>query len=444
MNRLPNRLKSVVCLLYSVIHRQAAVVIAALFLTLVFYAAHLMTKYGPPIGWAYSGPDYFLPPNSPPLSPSPPENIPVTGKFLPNQTIIEVLLEQGLSRPLANQIVESALPVYNLAKVRAGREYHLHFTPDGEFCDFRYPVDDEHYLTVYHDVAQDCLIPVMKEYPFVTRVEPVSAVIDSSLYESIMDIGEKDWLAVDLADIFGSDIDFYTDIQKGDSFRVLVEKKYLDDQFVKYGTVLAASFSNRQKLITGFRFEDENGKAAYYSPDGESLKKSFLKSPLKFGYRITSRFSYARRHPILKIVRPHLGVDYAAPIGTPVQAVASGIVTVAGTNGASGKMVRIRHAKNYETMYLHLSKVAVKVGDRVGQGDLIGRVGSTGLSTGPHLDFRIQRFGKPLNPTKVVFPPGPPVPPNRFAQFAVLRDELMAQLEQINPVEQLMADDGPR
>ncbi len=440
---LLNRIRCIIHSLYSLLRRQVAVVLAACFLVVVFYVGYIMTEYGPPIGWAHSGANYLLPPG-PARLPPPVENRAVTGKFLPNQTITEVLLEQGLSRTLANQIVASARPVYDLAKVLAGQPYWLYFTPEGDFRDFRYPVDSERYLTVYHHVGKDCLIPVMKEFPFKMRIESLSAVIQSSLYATILEIGEKDPLAVELADIFGSDIDFYTDIQKGDSFRVLIEKKYLDGRFIKYGTVLAASFMNRQKVITGFRFEDENGKPGYYSADGKSLKKAFLKSPLKFGYRITSRFSYARRHPILKTVRPHLGVDYAAPIGTPVQAVASGIVTFAGAKGANGRMVQIRHSKGYETMYLHLSKIAVKSGARVGQGDLIGRVGSTGLSTGPHLDFRIRRYGKALNPTKVVFPPGPPVPAERFEQFAAVRDELMFQLEQIDPPEQMMADGGQR
>ena len=242
-----------------------------------------------------------------------------------------------------------------------------------------------------------------------------------------MDAGEKDQLALDLADIFGSDIDFHTDLQKGDSFRVLLEKKYLDGKFSKYGSILAADFVNQQKMLTGIRFEDENGKPAYYAPDGSSLKKSFLKSPLKFG-RITSRFSMARRHPILKTVRPHLGVDYAAPIGTPVQSVAVGVVTGAGYSGGNGRMVRIRHSGGYETMYLHLSRIAVKSGARVAQGECIGSVGSSGLSTGPHLDFRIRQHGRAINPAKVIFPPGAPVSTAQFARFTALRDSLMDDL----------------
>ncbi len=351
----------------------------------------------------------------------------IVGSFEKNQTFTQVLLQQGLPLPLIHQIIESTRPVYDLAKVKAEQLYWLCLTPDGKFSNFRYPVDDERYLTVYHDASNDSLVPVLKNFQYETRVETVSAVIQSSLFASLADIGEKDQLALDLAEIFGSDIDFNTDIQKGDSFRLLVERKYLDGEFKKNGTILGAAFVNSGKEFVGILFEDENGKPAYYAPDGKALKKSFLKSPLKFG-RITSKFSMARKHPILKIVRPHLGVDYAAPTGTPVQSVGTGVVLNAGRSGASGKMVTIRHSGGYVTKYLHLSRIAVKPGERVGQGDVIGNVGSTGLSTGPHLDFRVFKNGKAINPQKVIFPPEPPVSSARFASFAAVRDKRIDDL----------------
>lgn len=351
----------------------------------------------------------------------------VSGIFQSRQTITDVLTEQGLAVELTNQIVDCARPIYNLARVKAGQPYWICFTSDGAFRDFRYPIDDERYLTVYHDIGQDRLTPVIKNFPFETRAESVSAVIEESLFSSVMDIGEKDQLALDLAEIFGSDIDFYSDIQKGDSFKVLIEKKYLNGNFAKYGAILAATFSNNHKAFTGYRFQDENGKPAYYAADGKSLKRSFLKSPLKFA-RISSKFSRARMHPILKILRPHLGVDYAAQIGTPVQAVGAGVVTAAGSSGGSGNMVKLRHSGGFETMYLHLSRIAVRSGAKVTQGQVIGYVGSSGLSTGPHLDFRVLRHGKAINPLKVIFPPGAPVQPKAFESFASLRDKLNYEL----------------
>jgi murein DD-endopeptidase MepM/ murein hydrolase activator NlpD len=364
-------------------------------------------------------------------APPPPEFKEVEGTFRRNQTITQALLQQGLSGTLIQQIVDCARPVYDLKIVKADHPYFLYFTQDGTFRDFRYPVDDTRYLTVYHDVAQDRMVPVMKNFKYEIRLKTVSAVIEDSLYASIVGIGEQYQLAMDLADIFGSDIDFNTDIQRGDSFRALVERRYLDGKFAGNGAVLAASVSNKQKVLSGFRFEDEKGKPAYYAPDGKALKRSFLKAPLKV-FRITSRFSLARMHPILKVVRPHLGVDYAAPIGTPVQAVGAGVVVRAGRSDGSGKMVRIRHSGGYETSYMHLSRIAVKVGARVSQGEIIGNVGSTGLSTGPHLDFRIFKHGTAINPAKVIFPPGKPVPPDKFDRFAALRDKLNSELQMTN------------
>jgi murein DD-endopeptidase MepM/ murein hydrolase activator NlpD len=355
----------------------------------------------------------------------------VIDSFRPNQTITEALAQHGLSDSLIKEIVDCARPAYNLAKVKTRQLYSLCMTPEGKFRDFHYALDDKRYLTVYHDRTRDRLVSEVKDIKYDTQVESVSAQIDSSLFASIERIGEKDQLALDIAEIFSSDIDFNTDIQKGDSFHALVEKRYLNDELIGYGAILATSFSNKQKTFMGFRFDDENGKNAYYGPDGKSLKKSFLKSPLKFS-RISSKFSNSRMHPVLRIVRPHLGVDYAAPAGTPVHAVGTGTVTSAGWNGGSGRMVKLRHSGGYETMYLHLSRIAVKSGSRVSQGEVIGSVGSSGLSTGPHLDFRVYRHGKAINPLKVVSPPGAPIPSAQFDQFVAVRDSLLAQLRITN------------
>ncbi len=363
------------------------------------------------------------------ISPEPPkpQMKEIMDTFRPNQTITDVLLKHGLSSQMVYDLVECARPVYNLAKVKAEQAYWLCFTPEDELQYFRYAVDDEQYLEICQDEEQNCFVPRMESFPYEIQLDRVSAEIQDSLFLTVIKLGEKQQLALYLADIFGWDIDFYTDIQKGDSFELLVEKKYLDGEFKKYGAIWAASITNRGKEFVGFRFPDQNGKDAYYDQDGKALKKSFLKSPLKYA-RISSRFSYARRHPILKIVRPHLGVDYAAPTGTPVQAVGAGVVVTAGTKGANGKMVKLSHAQGYETMYLHLSRIAVRQGARVSQGEVIGYVGSTGLATGPHLDFRISRHGNFINPTKVVFPPLPPVAPDSFEQFAAHRDVLANRL----------------
>jgi murein DD-endopeptidase MepM/ murein hydrolase activator NlpD len=364
------------------------------------------------------------------LLPSLPKIRSIDGYFEKNQTITQVLLAEGLSIETAHKIVNAAKPVYNLARVNAGRLYQLYFNEDDQLQDFRYYVDEDRYLTVSHDAENDVYIPAMENHVYETRVEHISGSINSSLFAAVSEIGEKQSVAVELSDIFGSDIDFNTDTQKGDSFRALIERKYLNGELSKNGAILAASFTNGGKTYTGLRFADENGKPAYYAPDGSAMRRAFLKAPLKV-IRITSRFSTARLHPIYKVVRPHLGVDYAAPTGTPVQAVGSGTVTSAGwTTGGGGNTIVIRHSNGYETRYLHLSKILVKRGARVGQGDIIGHVGSTGASTGPHLDFRVYRSGKAIDPTKVVFPPGNPVAREKMAEFAELCAGLMNQLNE--------------
>ncbi|NWG13081.1 MAG: peptidoglycan DD-metalloendopeptidase family protein [Acidobacteria bacterium] len=351
----------------------------------------------------------------------------IVGAFHRNANITETLLGHGLDREQVLRMVQDSMPVYNLAKIVAGRPYWVDVTADGgELRMFRYPLDEERYLTVYRQ--QDRYVPEIKRFPFETKVELVSGTIKDSLIGAVTASGEQERLALDLAEVFMWDIDFYTDPQPGDTYRLLVEKKYLGGKCVSYGAILAARFTNQGRDFTAFRFECRPGVSEYFDWNGTALKKSFLKSPLKYA-RVTSRFSPARMHPILRIVRPHPGVDYAAPAGTPVVAVGSGRVISAGSTSQGGKMVRIRHAGGYETYYLHLMRVAVHPGAEVSQGQLIGYVGSTGLSTGPHLDFRITQHGRFVNPAKVIFPPSPPVPADSFARFASLRDPLHLALE---------------
>lgn len=406
-------------------HRLFSILLLALVGTVLSFGVYLIVERARPLGLANSKPPV---PVIPPPLPKP-QLTEIVDTFKAKQTITDALVRHGVSSQEVFEMVGSARRVYNLSKIKTGDYYWLYLSPEGQFRYFNYLVDEEKYLTIYRD-QENRFVPVMKPIRYDISVEPVSGVIEDSLFMSMLDAGEQEGLALELAGIFGCDIDFYTDIRKGDSYRLLVEKRYLNGEFKNYQAILAASITNQGKQFFGFRFEDVNGKPAYYGSDGKALKKSFLKSPLKFA-RITSRFSRARLHPILKIVRPHLGVDYAAPVGTPVQAVGGGVVTAAGQTAGSGKMVRLRHAGNYETMYMHLSRISVRPGARVAQGTVIGYVGATGLATGPHLDFRVWQRGKPVNPTKVIFPPAPPVPASSFARFAVLRDGLRSRLEQI-------------
>ena len=267
------------------------------------------------------------------------------------------------------------------------------------------------------------------------RVEAVSGEVRRSLFESVDALGESAQLVLELVEMFSSEFDFTADTRPGDRFRLLVEKRYAGDEFVDYGQVLVAQYVSDGKVLTGIGFEPTGGRSGYYDLGGRSLKKTFLKSPLEFT-RVTSGFTYARPHPILGGVRPHLAVDYAAPVGTPVRAVADGSVLVAGWNGGNGIQVHLRHRSGYETVYNHLSKLApgVRAGGKVTQRQVIGYVGSTGLSTGPHLDYRVAKDGRFVNPLGEKFIPGQPLDGAERNRF--LRDarELTRRLEDAAPL----------
>jgi len=266
------------------------------------------------------------------------------------------------------------------------------------------------------------------------RVEVVSGVVQRSLFDAVERTGESARLVLSLVEIFSSDFDFTADTRAGDRFRLLVEKRYAGDAFVDYGRILVAQYASGGKTLTGVGFERPSSRFAHYDLAGQSLRKSFLKSPLEFT-RITSGFTYARPHPILGGVRPHLAIDYGAPVGTPVRAVADGVVVHAGWNGGNGIQVHIRHRSGYETQYNHLSRIApdLRVGVHVRQKQIIGNVGATGLATGPHLDYRVAHNGTFVNPLSEKFIPGEPIPTAARADFTRHARELVARLETAAP-----------
>lgn len=242
---------------------------------------------------------------------------------------------------------------------------------------------------------------IATEAPISVKETVVSASIESSLYESIRAAGEGPQLVQSLVDVFQWDVDFFA-LRKGDSFSLLVEKKFSGSDPSGYGPILAARFVHAGKMYEAFRFEQPDGRAGYYTSNGTPVRKQFLKAPLKFS-RMTSGFTRKRFHPILKVHRPHLGVDYGARTGTPVMTTADGVVTFAGSGRGEGNFIRIRHNSRIETAYLHLSRFAkgLKKGTKVEQGDIIGYVGSTGLSTAPHLDYRVRDNGQWINPLEL-------------------------------------------
>ncbi len=275
-----------------------------------------------------------------------------------------------------------------------------------------------------------------------TRVIALAGEVRDSLFVSVERLGESPALTARLVTLFEWDFDFAADSLPGDQFRCLVEKRYVGDSLLGYGDILIAQYSSAgRSLLTSVAFAEGSGRREYYDASGRSVRKMFLRAPLDFT-RITSGFSHARHHPILGGLRPHLAVDYGAPVGTPVRAVADGVVTQAGWDGGFGLTITIRHARGYETMYNHLSKMDVRRGERVRQRQVVGRVGTTGLATGPHLDYRVRKGGVFVNPLGEKFIPGSPVPAHRREAFTAQVKSLLERLESQAPFPPRAAGSG--
>ena len=315
---------------------------------------------------------------------------------------------------MANQCKQ----VFSLSRLRKGQPYRV-FCEDGEFSRFEYEIDKNKYLSVLRE--EGGYKAVLNDIKYEYQTIRVDGEIEDSLYAAVRKAGEHPALAVELADIFGWEVDFIRDIRKGDSFTALVEKRYRDGKFKGYGRILAAAFINKGDRYEGFLYPDMDGTRQYYTSEGRNLRRAFLKAPLSFR-RISSNFSLRRFHPILKKYRPHYGIDYAAPIGTPVHAIGDGVVTTVTRGKGAGKYVKVRHKNGYESAYLHLSrfKKGIKRGKKVRQGDVIAYVGSTGYSTGPHLDFRMKKNGSYINPRKATNPRAEPVTGKRLGDFQKL------------------------
>lgn len=321
-------------------------------------------------------------------------------------TLSDILGGYNISPAEIHKLREEVKPVYDLAKIKAGQEIRIYSSPEGELTSLEYDMDGENYLHIQK--INGVYTAEIKKIPYEYRIKMIWGIIEDNPISAVRKENEGVQLALNLADIFDWDIDFTYDLRRGDSFKIIFEKKFLHGKFHSNGTILAAEFTNQGKIFQAFRYTyHDTTESDYFDLEGESLRKQFLKSPIKFR-RISSRFSSRRLHPIRKVFRPHYGVDYAANIGTPVRAAASGTVIFAGWNRASGRMIRIRHNNNYETFYLHLRGYKVKKGTKVKSGDTIGWVGSSGESTGPHLDYRIKHRGEYINP--LTFNPKPVKP----------------------------------
>jgi murein DD-endopeptidase MepM/ murein hydrolase activator NlpD len=353
------------------------------------------------------------------------------GQIQRNMTLSDVLSAYDLSHDLIHQLVAVAKPVYNLRKVIAGNRFELEKLPNGTLKTFTYAVDLEKFVAV--SLTEEGYKAEMKPFEYETRQGLVSGMIQSSLFQTMNELDEGDQLAVALADTFSFDIDFNSELQSGDHFKVAVEKQYQNGEFVKYGKILAAEFSNKGKVYSAFYFTDPLGRSEYYNAQGRSLRRDLLKSPIKFS-RISSKFTRRRFHPLLGVFRPHLGVDYAAAVGTPIYAAGSGRVQFVGWKSGLGKSIQISHGSVYSTMYGHLSRYApgVRAGTTVKQGQVIGYVGATGLATGPHLDYRITRRGVFVNPLSIKFQFSAPLRPEFHTAFEAKKQEWQKQLARLD------------
>lgn len=367
--------------------------------------------------------------------------LPVSNKLPKGENFAVALQRFGLSSQEAGEATTAAQHAFNLRQLRAGNTLVVGRSVEGELREINYRIDPDRMLHIVP--ATQGFSAEVKEIPSHVEVSAVSGRLDDSLFNAVEDAGESAEVAMRLAQIFGYDLDFYTDPRRGDTFRIVIEKKkYRTGETASYGRILAAEYHNGGKKYQALLFHDDQGHPAYYTAEGKSLQKAFLRSPLKFAAPVTSHFSKARFHPILKTFRPHLGTDYGAPIGTPVQTIGSGRVEFAGRKGGDGNMVKIAHSQGYETMYLHLSRVLVHLGEHVEIGRTIGLVGMTGLATGPHLDFRISQKGQFLNFERLGLPPSEPVAKKNWTEFATLREQWLPVLEHPEQLEAHVAEPG--
>jgi len=371
----------------------------------------------------------------------------IQGELKQGESLSNSLRSQGLPPRLITALIQNLQPLVDFRRSQPNDRYQLVLDERGECRSFTYQMG----LLESFEIKRvgDGWERQKKTRSLKSRQVLVEGVVEASLFEDLERIGEQPGLAIDFAQIFLWDIDFHTDPRVKDRFRMIVEKLYLDEQFVKYGRILAAQYENRGRTFTGIYFKDSKGHEDYFAPEGNSLRKALLRSPLQFN-RITSKYTRSRLHPILGGYRPHLAVDYAAPRGAPIWAVADGWVTRCGWSNGSGNCITLRHRLGFSTSYSHLSRFArgIRRGASVKQKQVIGYVGSTGISTGPHLDYRIKKDGNYINPLQKITLSGVPVARVDRSRFLRLRDELMGQMERatlqepsLEPFDQLVPQD---
>jgi murein DD-endopeptidase MepM/ murein hydrolase activator NlpD len=361
-----------------------------------------------------------------------PDTTVVRGLVANAATLETMLRDHGLAVEAVVAAIEAARAVFDPRRLRSAQPFMLERTLEGALRRFEYEIDNYSFLRVTPSSAGAFEAEVLP-IPRTLEHAVASGTIDEetpSLFQAMEEAGESAELTIALAQIFAGEIDFNTEVQPGDRFSLTFERYTREDGPATYGTVTAAEFENDGRMVRAIRFEPPGGMPGYFDEQGRSLRRFFLRSPLKFEPRITSRYSLRRMHPVLHTARAHRGVDYGAPSGAPVVAVATGTVVSATYDDANGRMVRLRHPSGYDSYYLHLSAfgAGIRRGVRVDQGQTIGLVGSTGLATGPHLHYGLQKNGAWVDPLREHrnMPPGEPVPAAAMEAFLATRDAALA------------------
>ena len=346
-----------------------------------------------------------------------------------NETFYDIMQARGAPHEDIMALVKACRSYRDLGKVKLGDEFLVVQDADGGLRRISFDLDLESYLVFERE--GDGFEVLERNYPVERRLAGVSGTIRSSLYASLQDAGAPLSLASKMNDILGWEIDFQRDLREGDTFRIIYEEIWKEGAFVRTGPILALECVNRQQPHRAFRFTDADDRPGYYDPEGANLQKQLLRAPLEYS-RISSGFSWRRFHPVLKRYMPHMGVDYAAPVGTPVRAAGDGQIVEAGRKQGNGRYLKIRHTNSaYESYYLHLYQYArgIRKGVTVRQGQVIGYVGASGWATGPHLDFRIKKDGVFVDPRRVKLPPAEPVSDTARPAFALLVDRYARTLD---------------
>jgi murein DD-endopeptidase MepM/ murein hydrolase activator NlpD len=356
------------------------------------------------------------------------------GELGERETLSDALRTHGVSSRTVHEIATQMSGLFDFRYSQPKDQYRLIQGRDGTLLEFHYASSPFESYRVYREGEQ--YVSERREADLERRMARVAGVVDSSLYGAVTALGANPQLASDFADVFAWDVDFSRAVRSGDEFRILYERLFRKlpeggEVFVGSGRILAARYSGAAGSHEAIYFETSKGRrGGYYRPDGSSVRRQFLKAPLKYD-RISSTYTHSRLHPILKVRRPHLGIDYAAPMRTPVWAVADGRVIFKGWNGGLGKLVKIQHPNGYVTFYGHLSGYGpgLAVGSHVSQMQVIGYVGQTGLATGPHVHFHVKKGESYVNPASIKVPAGEPISSELQAEFALVRDAYLSRLD---------------